>query len=247
MKPDKVRHDPIFMREHWESEATGYILERQFSAADAKVVETLQLKPGERLLEIGFGSCVTAPAIISAHPGISYYGLDLANKFIEIGRSQKLPRAHFLKGSAAQLPFKHGSIDAILEMDAIHHFPKEYLTGVLIEILRALRPAGRLLVVEDWAAPPENERERLMDSLQRRRYLTRRGWEYHPSEKEWMAMLERAGLHLVHLDHIARPLNFGRFDELNDSEAQKELARLRELWGQEQPTTKMSLFYGRKG
>ena len=47
MKPDKVKHDPIFMREHWESEATGYVLERQFSAVDAKVVETLRMKSGK--------------------------------------------------------------------------------------------------------------------------------------------------------------------------------------------------------
>jgi len=246
MRPDKVRHDPVLMRDHWESEATGYVLERQFSAVDAKVVETLQLKPGERLLEIGFGSCITAPAILSAYPGISYYGLDLAEKFIEIGRSRKLPNACFLKGSAAQLPFAAASFDAVLEMDAIHHFPQEYLPGVLVEIARALRPAGRLLVVEDWAAPPENKRERLMDRLQRRRHLTRHGLEYHPSEAEWMAMLEKAGFELLNLARIARPLNFGRFDELNDPEAHEELARLRELWGEKRPTTRMSLFYGRK-
>ncbi len=246
MKPDKVRHDPIFMREHWESEATGYVLERQFSAVDARIVEMLQLKPGERLLEIGFGSCVTAPAIISAHPGISYYGLDLANKFIEIGRHKKLPSAHFLKGSAAQLPLAAASFDAALEMDAIHHFPKEHLPGVLIEISRALRPAGRLLVVEDWAAPPENERERLMDRLQRRRHLTRHGLEFHPNESEWMAMFASTGFELMDLCRVSRPLNFSRFEELDDPEAQKELSQLRKLWDQELPTTRMSLFYCRK-
>jgi len=246
MKPDKVKHDPVFMREHWESEATGYVLERQFSSVDVKVVETLRMKSGERLLEIGFGSCITAPALLQAYPGTKYYGLDLADKFIEIGRRRGLPDAHFLNGSAAQLPFAAGSFDALLEMDAIHHFPQEHLPGVLVEISRVLRPAGRLLLVEDWAAAPENERERLMDRLQRRRYLTRRGLEYHPSETEWTAMLERAGFELVDLTRIARPLNFGRFDELDDPEARAELSRLRKLWGQEQPTTRMNLFYVRR-
>jgi hypothetical protein len=45
---------------------------------------------------------------------------------------------------------------------------------------------------------------------------------------------------------VERPLNFGRFAELDEPEAQKELARLRELWGDEQPTTRMSLFLCRK-
>ncbi|HEX7344897.1 MAG TPA: class I SAM-dependent methyltransferase, partial [bacterium] len=200
----------------------------------------------ERLLEIGFGSCVTAPAIISAHPGISYYGLDLANKFTEIGRHKDLPSAYFLMGSAAQLPFAAASFDAALEMDAIHHFPKEYLPGVLNEISRALRPAGRLLLVEDWAAPPQNEPERLMDRLQRRRHLTRRGLEYHPNESEWIAMLVSAGFELMDLCRVPRPLNFGRFEELDDYEAQEELSQLRRLWDQDLPTTRMSLFYCRK-
>ena len=246
MKPDKVTHDPVFMREHWESEATGYVLERQFSTVDAKVVQMLQMMSGERLLEIGFGSCITAPAILQAYPGVKYYGLDLADKFIEMGRRRRLPGAHFLKGSAAHLPFAAATFDSILEMDAIHHFPKEYLPGVLVEISRVLRPAGRLMLAEDWAAEPQNERERLMDRLQRRRHLTRHGWEYHPSEAEWTAMLETTGFDLLDLTHVSRPLNFGRFDELDDPEAQGELARLRKLWGQEQPTTMMSLFYGRK-
>ncbi len=246
MKPGKVRHDPAFMRAHWESEATGYVLERHFSAVDAKVVETLRLKSDETLLEIGFGSCITAPAILQAYPGIKYFGLDLAEKFIDIGRRRGLPDSHFLRGSAAQLPFAEASFDAILEMDAIHHFPRDYLPEVIVEIRRALRPAGRLLLVEDWAAAPENERELLMDRLQRRRHLTRHGLEYHPSEAEWTAMLAKAGFEIEDLARISRPLNFGRFDELNAPEAREELARLRELWGSERPTTKMSLFKGRK-
>ena len=131
-------------------------------------------------------------------------------------------------------------------MDAIHHFPKEYLPGTVQEMARVVRPGGTILIAEDWAAPPQNERERVMDSLQRRRHLTRHGLEYHPSEVEWSAMLARAGFDLVNLDHVLRPLNFGRFEELKDPEAHEELARLRELWGQERPTTKMSLFYSRK-
>jgi demethylmenaquinone methyltransferase/2-methoxy-6-polyprenyl-1,4-benzoquinol methylase len=51
-----------------------------------------------------------------------------------------------LQADAANLPFPANSIDAILIVDALHHFTNP--EKAVLEILRVLKPGGRLLIEE---------------------------------------------------------------------------------------------------
>jgi SAM-dependent methyltransferase len=53
--------------------------------------------------------------------------------------------------NAEQLPFRDGSIDAVVGLDVLHHLsaPRRFLAGAA----RALAPGGRLLFVEPWVTP----------------------------------------------------------------------------------------------
>ena len=234
------------MRQHWESEASDYTKARILGAVDERLIELLAPSEGDRLLEIGFGSFVTGEKITRSFPGIAYYGLDFSQKFLQIARQKGGADLPLVKASASRLPFSFECFDLILEMDAIHHYPKDLIPAVIQEVTGILKKGGRFILIEDWAATPECEKERLIYSIQSRRHLTNVGLEYHPTEKEWKEMLEDANLTVQKMERIDRPLNFGKFEELKDSQTRADLSRLRELWGDEPPTTLMTIFICKK-
>ncbi|MFH1861586.1 MAG: class I SAM-dependent methyltransferase [bacterium] len=242
MNPNNRR----LMRDHWESEASFYTEGRRISAADTRAFKLLELEGVNQLLEIGFGSGVVAAKILDIYPNLTYSGVDFASKFIRTARAKLTNRAHLVQGDAYSLPFRSAAFQRVLEMDAIHHFPREELPAVIREVVRVIKPGGLFLSVEDWALPPVSEREVLLYNLQKKRVLTRTGREYHPFEDEWMTCFKTAGLSILTVEHAARPFSFDKLVELEDREAMKDVARLKQLWGEEPVTTTMSLFLCRK-
>lgn len=198
------------------------------------------------MLEIGFGSGVVAAEIISRHPNITYYALDISAKFIRIAIHSLENKAIFIQGNADNLPFYNQSFDLVLEMDAIHHFPKEFISLPVREIARVLKSSGYAIFAEDWGKPVENDLEELAYSLQNRRELTNSGREYHPSDDEWLQMFHENGINRINLIHEPRPLNIKTFLECPTPEIKSDIERLRLLWGNRTPTTIMSIHIVRK-
>jgi ubiquinone/menaquinone biosynthesis C-methylase UbiE len=234
------------MREHWKAEAAGYTEDRHWSSVDETVLSLLEITGSESLLEIGLGPGLVAQHLVNNYPKLEYYGLDVADFFLKMAASRMNQHANLLKADTRALPFQAQSFDRILEMDAIHHVPKEALPGVLREISRVLKPGGRLICAEDWAAPATDARTRLADSLQRRRPIVQKGWEYHPSENEWRRFFAAAQLQILREQRVDRPLNLDRFENLKGVQARSELTQLRELWAGDHPITTMTIFICRK-
>ncbi len=80
-------------------------------------------------------------------------------------------RIRFITADAAELPFKHPSFDAVISMNALHHM--DNLEGVLKELVRVLRPGGKLVLADFDAAG-----FRLMDRLHRKEGMVHRHVPY---------------------------------------------------------------------
>lgn len=137
----------------------------------------------ERCVEVGGGSGRAAREVGAAV-------LDPARGMLERARGRGLET---VQGSAEALPLADGSVDAILVVDALHHFPDQ--EAALAEAARALAPGG-VLVVREFDRSTRRGRwlalsERLVgfDS----RFLT---------AGELEAAIDRAGLD-------ARPVEYG--------------------------------------
>jgi len=115
-------------------------------------IELAQLQPGERVLEVGCGTgVITLLAKARVGPTGQVYGIDPAAPMIQRARAkaarQGLP-IDFQIGSIEQLAFPDHSFDVVLSSFMMHMVPDKVKRRGLTEIVRVLKPGGRLLVVD---------------------------------------------------------------------------------------------------
>jgi demethylmenaquinone methyltransferase/2-methoxy-6-polyprenyl-1,4-benzoquinol methylase len=123
-------------------------------------VERLRLLPGERALEIGYGTGQALQALARqvGEQG-EVVGLDLSLGMAAVSgarlhRAGLTSRVHRCCGDARWLPFAGGFCDAVLLCFTLELFSERDGARVLAECWRALKWAGRLGVVS-LAKPPQ--------------------------------------------------------------------------------------------
>lgn len=122
------------------------------------VIELAKVKPGDSLLDVGCGTgSLTLTAKSAAGPSGKVHGIDAAPEMIEVAR-HKASRSGldvvFDVGLIEQLDFPDATFDVVISRLAIHHLPEDLKHRGFAEILRVLKPGGRVLIAD--FAPPAN-------------------------------------------------------------------------------------------
>jgi predicted methyltransferase len=140
---------------------------REIFTARDKVVTACDLKPGMIVADVGAGTGLYTRLFAKAvGPGGQVFAVDIAPKFLEY--IQKTAREAGLKNvtpvlcnlDSADLP--PNSVDLIFVCDTYHHF--EYPQRTLASLHRALKPGGRLIVV-DFIREPGKSREWILNHV----------------------------------------------------------------------------------
>jgi len=112
-------------------------------------IEALELKAGDKILEIGMGNGFFVKDILSVDESITYAGCDYsaimveeANKINEGFVANK--RAAFYVADAGKLPFADNSFDKTFTINTIYFWDEP--ATVLAELRRVLMPGGQLIV-----------------------------------------------------------------------------------------------------
>jgi ubiquinone/menaquinone biosynthesis C-methylase UbiE len=109
-----------------------------------RVVEAARIGPGDRVLDVGCGTgVVTLAAAERVGAAGAVVGLDLNEGMLAVAR-RKAPRLDWRQGRAEALPFEAGAFDAVTSQFALMFF--EDRAAALAEMLRVLRPGGRLAI-----------------------------------------------------------------------------------------------------
>jgi ubiquinone/menaquinone biosynthesis C-methylase UbiE len=106
--------------------------------------------PGDRVLDVGCGTGYFTRVMAEAvAPGGTALGIDPCRG--AIGRARhvtRLPNCSFSEGVAQFLDLPDNSCDVVVSSLMIHHLPEGVRPQAVSEMLRVLRPAGRLLLAE---------------------------------------------------------------------------------------------------
>jgi len=127
----------------------GYIMSAETAAANAQALTFLDLQPGERVLEIGFGHGRTIEQAAASVPLGFIAGIDRSK---EMGRMAARRCRHLLRdgkvgvavGDSERLPFPDQCFDKALSVHTIYFWADPI--AHLREIRRVLRDAGRFVL-----------------------------------------------------------------------------------------------------
>jgi SAM-dependent methyltransferase len=125
----------------------------------ASIVDAIGADRTSSVAEVG---CAAGFLAYGVAPRVGLYkGIDLAANALAAARRLGLSNASFLHGDAHRLPLPDASIDAVFCYDVVTNFPTfaDY-SGLIAEMLRVVRPGGRVLVgsVPDRAVQADYER-----------------------------------------------------------------------------------------
>lgn len=134
--------------------------ERRFKE---RLLELAEIRPGERVLDLGCGTGTLAIAASRRQPAAHVVGLDADPRMVSQGRRKAEAaglEVEFQTGSATEVPYPDRSFDAVLSSLLFHHLDRDAKHAAAREIVRLLVPGGRV-VIADWGAP----RDPLMRAL----------------------------------------------------------------------------------
>lgn len=123
--------------------------------SNGQILALLNVQPGQRVLEVGFGNGRAASEIVGQAEDVHYFGIDISPTMLEESLRfnadlVRTGRAQFHRASADRMTFPNECFDRVLSV-AVMHFWQEPLPS-LREIYRVMRP-GAVAVMS--AADPQ--------------------------------------------------------------------------------------------
>jgi ubiquinone/menaquinone biosynthesis C-methylase UbiE/uncharacterized protein YbaR (Trm112 family) len=112
-----------------------------------KFIETLEIKPGDRVLATSVGTGSDVPFLPQ---DCDYYGLDLSAGMLKVcqKKMRKLDAAaELFLGQAEHLPFRDGSFDVVYQMGGINFFSDQ--GKAINEMVRVARNGSKIVMMDE--------------------------------------------------------------------------------------------------
>ncbi len=137
---------------------------REAYAKRESIVRALELRPGEKIADIGTGTGLFVPLFSKAVRAEGrVYAVDIADEFVEHVRTKAhrlgLANVEAVLCTDRSVNLPPGSIDVAFLCDVYHHF--EFPKDSLNSIRSALRPGGRLVIIDYARIPGKSPEWRL--------------------------------------------------------------------------------------
>ena len=137
----------------------GYRYDGRWVKVAKRAMEHFNLKPGDRVLDIGCAKGFFVKDLREALPGLDVEGLDISDYALENSHPDAAP--YLIKGACEALPYPDDSFAAAFAINTIHNLEREGCIRAIKEIERvapgrgfiqvdAYRSPDELSVFEDW-------------------------------------------------------------------------------------------------
>lgn len=128
-----------------------------------KTVDLAQLETGDSVLDVGCGTgAVTLPVKQRVGETGQAAGIDPSPEMIEVAQRKARHAGleiDFRVGVIESLPYPDETFDAVTSSLMMHHLPENLQVAGLAEVMRVLKPGGRLLIA-DMMRPSTSTLER---------------------------------------------------------------------------------------
>ena len=135
----------------WAAEGKGEEMEAHHISITEQTLAMMNLKPGERVLDLGCGTGWTSRMIAKAvangdRPG-QVVGLDVADEMIRRARAASVDHENvmFILGSALEIPWEENHFDKVLSVESFYYYADQ--ERALAELFRVLAPKGELYIL----------------------------------------------------------------------------------------------------
>lgn len=160
-------------------------IDEQTSERSRRLVLSLDILPGERVLDVGCGTGILIPWLLEAvgEEG-SICAVDIAEEMLRIARrKQWRPNLQYLRVDIADTPFLDESFDLIVCHNCFPHITDK--EGAVREMYRILRPGGRAVISHTESRESINARHRRIGGVV--------GGDMLPSESVMRRLFQRVG------------------------------------------------------
>lgn len=127
-------------------------------ALHERAVELADIEPGRTVVDVGCGTGNLSFAVLAAQPSARVTGLDPDGHALRRAARKARRRSVALtlvQGYADRIPADDASLDHVISSFALHHIDDDTRIAFARDALRALRPGGRITVV-DFGGPASN-------------------------------------------------------------------------------------------
>jgi SAM-dependent methyltransferase len=142
--------------DYWDGDRNtgygGYKYDGRWRAVAEQIAKTYNLKPGDRILDVGCGKAFLLYEFTQVVPGVIVSGIDISEYAIENAKPEV--RSNLKVASATALPFDDNSFDLVISINALHNLYCFDLYKALKEIER-VGSGNKYICVESYRTEEE--------------------------------------------------------------------------------------------
>src|SRR2546427_551163 len=112
----------------------GYRYDGRWIPVAEDMVRHFDLKPGDRVLDVGCAKGFLVKDLLKACPGLDAFGLDISEYALKKCEPEVIGRLHL--GSAVSLPFPDNSFKAVISLNTVHNLDRAGCITALREMER---------------------------------------------------------------------------------------------------------------
>jgi SAM-dependent methyltransferase len=120
------------------------LLNRGNRSINLHVLGALDVAPGERVLELGFGGGVGLALLLDHEPSVKLSGIDISGDMVQRCQRRWGGRVSLFEGTVDSLPFGDAAFDHVFGVNVSYFWPD--MPRALAEVRRVLAPGGKLVL-----------------------------------------------------------------------------------------------------